>query len=79
MTRVFLGEVHTAKRTALQIRADLVRREEEYVQCREQAALFEEQLTDQAQKYLELQGALQTTSLEFTNFKERHFALQSEL
>ena len=42
MTRVFQGEVHIAKRLALQIRADLVRREDEYVLCREQASLFEE-------------------------------------
>ena len=42
ITRIFLGEVHIAKRNALKIRADLVRREDEYVVCREQSALFEE-------------------------------------
>ena len=42
MKRVFMGEVHMAKCIALQVRADLVRREDEYVMCREQSALFEE-------------------------------------
>ena len=35
MTRVFVSDSHMTKRIALKIRANLVRREDEYVQCRE--------------------------------------------
>ena len=67
------------KKAAAKVKAYLVSQEDELKQSKETKSLFEEQLSDQSQKYIELQGALQTTSSQFNTFKERHYALQEEL
>ena len=44
--KIFLKDLTRVKRYALQVKANLVWREEELSQSREQASLFEEQLSD---------------------------------
>ena len=61
------------------MKANQVLREEELTQCREQVHFYEEQAAEQAQKYLDLQHMMNSTGVEFDQFKEQHLALQSEL
>ena len=70
--RVFLqSRFHVLKQCARLVKSNMQKREEELSTLREQAGLTEDQLTDQAAKYLELQTAMQGTLGEFEMFKER--------
>ena len=42
MRRLFIQDISGIKKTALQVKANMVMREEEMSSCREQATLFEE-------------------------------------
>ena len=71
LRKLFQTPLSLVKSCALQVKANMMLREDELSQIREQATYQEEQLSDQAKKYIDLQNTMQATIADFDQFKER--------
>ena len=79
LRKLFLTSISKVKDVALMAKANMVLREEELHQSKEQCKFYEVKLVEQTQNCFSMQQLMTKTGSEFDQFKERHIALQAEL